>query len=473
MSRKYFDGGDTSYTHTLSEYSVNLHYDAIPADVLKRVKLMTLHTLGVSMAAGSIDLTKSAVQTGLLINGGTGGKATSWVGAHKLSAASAAFVNGTLADMLDWEDCSWCGHPSAGTFPAALALAEELGVSGKTYLEAVVAGLEVYLRVAMSVQPPAGFNHNKGWGLTSWQIFAAAAAASKIMGLDAARTNQAFGMACLYTTIPTNLMQATMSNAYHYQHGFPAMGGVMAAYAARQGIDNLSDGLDIPYAYAEQLTTEPHREWMDRSLNEFLLMKILIKHWPANMWVQTPVEIVHDLAIEHKIDPKGIAEIIIDPPTQFRMHCYAEGYSSLMEAQFSMPYVIAAMLLDPKPGAAWYTRGKMTDPTLLALAAKVKSGQGKEHTLNDSFNMYIDGRFPEKTVTIRMKDGVTYSRTQAAHKGHPDNMLTESEFRELFMHNAEPVLGTSGAEKLSDAIMNIENQNDLSSFGIYLVSAGY
>jgi len=465
MARKYFDAGNTQYTKLLSEYSSNLKYEKIPHEVIERVKLMTLHTLGVSLAAAPVDLTEKAVQSGLIMNGGAGGKATSWIGGHKLSAISAAYVNGTLADMLDWEDCSWAGHPSAGTFPAGIAVAEELGASGKQYLESVTAGLEVYLRVAMAVQPPRDFNHNQGWGLTSWQIFSAAATAAKLMGMDADKTNQAYGMAALYTTISSNLCQGTMSNAYHYEHGFNAMSGVLAAYAARLGIDNLHGGLDVPYAFVEKLTTEPHREWMGRDLDKFLLMKILIKHWPANMWVQTPVEIAGELARKHNINPDDIAEILVDPPTQFRMHFYKEGFSSLMEAQFSMPYVIAAILIDPKPGANWYTRELMSSPRLLSIADKVKPGPSPEHTLQGSFNMYVDGSFPEKTVTITMKNGVKYTGVKAGHKGHPDDMLSRDEFCELFRHNAAAALPADRADRIIDYILNIEKQGSLSTFG--------
>jgi len=135
-----------------------------------------------------------------------------------------------------------------------------------------------------------------------------------------------------------------MSDAYHYENGQNALSGVLAGYNAELGIENLTDAFDIPYAYAEQLTSEPKRDWVVKDLDQFLLLKILIKHWPANMWVQTPVEIAVELAQQHAIRPEDIEEIVVDPPTQFRMHYYPEGFSSLMEAQFSNPFVIASAL---------------------------------------------------------------------------------------------------------------------------------
>jgi 2-methylcitrate dehydratase PrpD len=471
MGRKYFDAGNTDYTRRLSEFAAGLRYGDLPAEVIERAKLMTLHTLGVSLAAANVPLSGKAAQIARRMGGGTGGKSTVWTTGDKLSATNASFANGTVADMLDWEDCSWAGHPSAGVISAALAVAEELGASGQKYIESVVAGYEVYLRVAMSVQPPRDYNHNKGWGLTSWQIFASSAAAAKLLGLDAEKTNQAYGVSVLYTSIPSNLTQATMSDAYHYEHGQNAVSGILAAYNAELGIENLTDGLDVPHAFAEHLTAEPARDWIVKDLDRYLMLKILIKHWPANMWVQTPVEIVAELAKEHAIKPADVAEIVVDPPTQFRMHFYPEGFSSLMEAQFSNPFVIASVLFDPTPGAHWYDRDKLNDPKILELAAKVKPGPREEHTLRGSFTLYEEGTFPEKTVTVTLKDGTKYVGVKAGHKGHPDDMLTREEFVELFRLNASVVFPAERVDALVDFVLNIESRN-LSEFGALLQPQG-
>lgn len=357
MTGKYFGASHTRNTKTLSEYAANLRYENILPEVIERVKLMTLHTLGVSLAAKPIDLTAKALECGLIMNGGEGGKATSWVGGHKLSAANASIVNGALAGILDWADCSLVGHPCAEIIPLEIAVAEESGANGKQYLEAVAAGLEVYLSTSMLMKIPKYFD-------------------------------------------------------------------------------------------------------------KFHLMNILIKHWPADIWVQTPVEIVSELAQRYKINPDDIEEIIIDPPTQFRMNYYKEGFSSLKEAQFSMPYVIAAVLLEPKPGASWYTREMMLNPKLLEIAEKVIPGTSEEHTLQDSLNMYIDGTFPEKKVIISMKNGKNYMGIRSGYKGYPRDMLSREEFCEIFKNNALIALPSNKANDLIDYILNIEKQTDLSNFGL-------
>lgn len=463
MGRKYFASNNTKYTQNLADYAVEINYDKLPAEVIERAKMLTLHTLGVSLAAKPIELSDSAMQVAGAMNGGAGGEASVWIGGKKLSMASAAFANGTLADMLDWEDCAWAGHPNAGAIPAAMAVAEGLKKSGKEFIEAVVAGLEVYQRVSMAVQPDDDFDHNQGWALGNWQIFAASAAAAKLMGLSKEQMNKAFGMSVLYAKMPSNLQQGTMSNAYHYEYGITAQNGIVAAMCAEKGVANLMDCFDIPYAYCEQLTKAVDREWLNKEMDKtYYLMDILVKHWPANMWVQTPVEIVKLLVAENNINADDIEEIIVNPPTQYRMHFYEDGFESLMEAQFSIPYVIASALVDPEPGPNWYTEEKFNDPKIMEYGKKVKSGSGKEQTLLESFHIYQQGSHPEKTVTITMKDGTVYEKTQKTHKGHPLDMLSREEFCDLFRREASFTLTPEQTEKVIDFVLNIENVEDMS-----------
>ena len=140
MGRKYFATNDTKYTQNLADYAVDINFDDLPEEVIERVKMLTLHTLGVALAAKPIALSDAAQKVAKAANGGSGGESSVWLGGEKLSMANAAFVNGTLADILDWEDCAWAGHPNAGAIPVAMAVAEGLKKSGKEFIEGVVAG---------------------------------------------------------------------------------------------------------------------------------------------------------------------------------------------------------------------------------------------------------------------------------------------------------------------------------------------
>lgn len=172
-----------NYTRTLSEYAVKLRYEDLPKEVIEQAKLLTLHVLGVSLAGCRVTQGNEAIALSKDM-GGEKKESTILGDGNKVSCVQAAFANSTLADVLDWEDCSWTGHPSAGAIPAALAVGERVKASGKDYITSLVAGYEVYQRIAMAVQPTPEFYSKCGWGLTSWQIFAAAIPAAKLMKLD-------------------------------------------------------------------------------------------------------------------------------------------------------------------------------------------------------------------------------------------------------------------------------------------------
>ena len=133
------------------------------------------------------------------------------------------------------------------------------------------------------------------------------------------------------------------------------------------------------------------------------------------------------------------------------------------EAEFSIPFNMATYLLDPKPGPNWYTKEKLTDPELLALAGKVKT-VGKTAGLHESFKKFRAGSFPEVTVKIVLKNGKEYSETVRFPKGHPKNRLTFDEGSEMFRRGASFALNAKKTEAAIDRIL-ISRTARRSNFG--------
>ena len=87
-----------------------------------------------------------------------------------------------------------------------------------------------------------------------------------------------------------------MSDAYHYEHGFRAKDGILAALTAKAGVENYMDCFDDTYSFDYHMTREPKRDWYTKELgSRWLTKEVLVKHWPANMWLQTPIELVHNI----------------------------------------------------------------------------------------------------------------------------------------------------------------------------------
>ena len=200
----------------------------------------------------------------------------------------------------------------------------------------------------------------------------------------------------------------------------------MCARTALEGIDNYYDCFDDPWAFENHLSTEPKPEWYTAGLGErWLTMETLLKHWPANMWIQTPLEITSDLMQKYGIRAEEIEEIIVDPPTYLRMYYSPEGYTSVMQAQFSIPYMLAVMILDPTPSAAWNREENLKDPRILFLASRVHAGAKDMLYMPECFKDFQQGHHPVITITIRTCDGHEYSETMEKHLGHPGNMMND------------------------------------------------
>lgn len=461
---------ETNYTDILSDFTVNTNYDDIPPEVIERAKMIMLQTIGVSLAAKDVPGTKKAIEMALEANGGPGGTVTGWVSGDALAPANAAFLAGTISDILDWEDTSWTGHPSCGIVPCAWIMAEHLKKSGKELLAAIVLGYEVYQRIACAVQPSLDFQKDHGWGLTSWQIFGCIIPAVKLMGLDPNAVNKAIGLGTACSTLPTSLHEITMSDFYHYEHGLRARDGIMIAELVKKGVHNFMDGLDDPTAYANLMSDVYEPDWYTRDLGtQWLTMTTLLKHWPANMWVQTPVELAHNIIFGNGLKMEEIKEIIIDPPRMSRMDQPPEGgFKSLTHAQFSIPYVISAMLHDPTPGANWYRKELLSDPDVISFAKRVIPGNSPPDPRGLGFKLFREGSFLMKTMTVNTFDGRSFTQSMDCHPGHPANMMTREEFVDRFRVQAAPVLSGERLERAIDALCNIENCDDVSTLSQFL-----
>ena len=292
---------------------------------------------------------------------------------------------------------------------------------------------------------------------------------AKLYGFDARMVDQAIGVGCECSTIPTSYHAATMSDFYHYEHGYRARDGFLIAKSVEKGIHNQRDALDEPRCYTGAICDGADLSWLTRDLgSDYLIMRTLLKHWPANMWVQTTAELVHNLSVEHSFGPEDVEEIIVDPPVRQRMWAPDEGFTSVTHAQFSVPYVVASLLYDPVPSARWYTPERMRDPKIIALAKRVKPGPSPQDSPLTGFRQFREGTYPLKTITITTKDGRTYTGSMDCHPGHPANMMSREEFVDRFRLQAAPVLQGERLERAAEALCGVEDCPDVAALSTLL-----
>lgn len=457
----------TNYTKGLSAYIANLQYEDLPQEVVERIKKLTIHCVGAALAAHDLPTAKNSrsiardtvgTQSDML--------ATVWGEKGKLPYNGAIFANATATDTLDWEDCSWTGHPSASLIPVSMALSEAMHCSGKEFITAVAGGFEVYQRIAGYIQPPKGWDHIKdGWGLCSWQIFAGSMPAGKLMNCDEEQFNLLIGATGCCTPVVDMIIQKQMSDFYHLQFGFVSFTGAMLArMAKRNELDNMYNILDdVEGGYSKMMRGFANDGWLDRNLgSEYMIMEMLFKHWPANMWVQTPLECLHEMRQKYGFTAKDVESIYITPGFQFRDGFRPTGYLGCKDAQFSIPYCLAAYMLCGEQGPNWFAEECLSDPDVLDFASRIKLDKENEILMMDAFYIYVGGSFPKIEMTITLKDGTKLTGELQFPKGHPRNPFEWEDCDQTFSIGANVVgLSPEKKEKFLAFCRNLENVADM------------
>ena len=226
----------------LAKFAAGLTLEDIPAKAIANAKLAILDCVGVSVLALSDDVGEMILQ--LARKESWQGPCTIWGSSAHAAARDAAFANATLAHALDYDDG---GHVTTYILAASAALAERRSTSGRTLLEAFIAGREV----RMSLDPLfASRFAGVGPGARGWHAngilgpIAAACAAGKILELDLAQMLNAIGLAA-GSCGALGRDGGTMAKPFRVGHA--AAAGVTCALLAQDGFTADAEALEGPY----------------------------------------------------------------------------------------------------------------------------------------------------------------------------------------------------------------------------------
>lgn len=419
---------DRSLSAELAEFLSNLEGRIAP-ERIATVGNCVIDTLG-AIAYGSAQPWSMAAARHALATGG-GGACTVVGSADPASPAMAAFANGTAAHAFELDDVheEAVNHPGAVVVPVALAVAEELDASGLAFLEAVVAGYEAMGRAGLAVGPVshmlAGFHPTSMSG-----VFGAAAAAAHLRGLDAARLNHAFGIAA---SLASGTMEFAASGgmAKRIHAGRAAEGGIMAASLAADGFAGARDGLAGTYGFCRVFTDDPRPERLVAGLGERWMMdEITVKPYASCSDVHPMVQATSELVAEYDIRARQIERIAVHTTTKVVELNDMDGTASVMAAQYSAPFnVAAAVLADPSDPAS-FSPERIADPALAALQARVTL------VLDPAFDATYAWKQGAR-VEITTTDGRVLEQTVHGQRGSMHDPLSDAEIERKFHTLAE------------------------------------
>ena len=184
-----------------------------------------------------------------------------------------------------------------------------------------------------------------------------------------------------------------------------------------------------------------------------MIMDLMLKNWPVNMWIQTPMDMIHSIVTKNDVDPDKIKLIEISPFIPNRSEdSPADGYDSMVAAQFSIPFCMAMYLKGPKVGTAWLEEEYLKDPEILKMASKVK-GIGEKSLISSNFAKFQEGSYPSYAMRVTMEDGTVYEEAIQFPKGHPQNPYTRQECIDCFKLATGGLMSEEKQDVLCDYIL--------------------
>jgi len=443
----------------LAAWAAALRFEALPREAVTSAADRIVDTLGIAFAARETDAAR-AVGAVVRSWGGRGEATLIGEGRVSLPAAAAAFYNGTCAHALDFDDTHLpsVAHPSASLVPAVLAQGEACGADGRALLTALVAGYEIYARLAMAQYDPelrnsVFFEH----GLHATSIIgtvAGAAACAQLRGLGAEGIMHALAIAC---SMGAGIVEANRAggSVKRMHCGWAAHGAITAADLAANGLTGPPSVLEGRFGFFEAYCRDRWRAdaVLDGLGTRWETPRIFFKLYPCNHFTHAIVDAALALRaqgveaddIEHvRIGTATATHRTIGDPIEQKRHP-----QSPYHAAFSGPFVFAtAMAGGGGLGVGFddFTEAALADPRRMRLA---------EHT-DVVVDAACDAVFPEQfpaIVTVRLRDGREITERVLANRGGGDRPLT----REELSRKTEMTAGSPRARRLLEAAATLRD----------------
>lgn len=376
-------------------------------------------------------LRSGTVNAAVEVARGLGGppEATLFGTAERIGAPAAALATGALAHALDFDDTHAGGlvHATAVVLPAAVAVGQQVGASGRDVLTATVVGLETVCRVAAAA--PHGF-HARGLHATMVAgVFSSAVVAARLLGLSIVDTTNALGIAGSSSGGLLAFL-ATGASTKQLHPGFASQSGIIAARLAAAGATGPATVFDGPHGVYDALATGAvdRASIVDGLGERWETTRIGIKPYPACQLAHAAIEAARVAARD--VSPDDIAAIDVDihpdsAPTVCDDSRDLTRPASAYAAKFSLPWSLAAALLDGDLTTATYET--VDRPEVSALARHVT------WTVTPTGGPAADA---PGVARVTLRDGSVVTGTVPRSSGGPDDPLSDGALDAKFLGNA-------------------------------------
>jgi 2-methylcitrate dehydratase PrpD len=424
-------------------FARELEFDALPDDVVRTALFCLTDLIGVAAAGArtpAAAIVNAYASTQMC---GKDREARILFDGRRAGLAGAAFAGAATIDAIDAHDGHVLtkGHAGVALLPALLAcidggIGERRRVDGREFIACLVLGYELATRAGIALHATTSDYHCSG----AWNALGCAALGGRLMDFDERRMRDALGIAeylgprgqiLRVCAQPTMLKDGSASGAH---------AGVTAALLAREGFTG-APALTVESDEVKTLWSDLGQRWRIREQ--------YFKAYPICRWAQPAVEAALSLKHGHRFDAADIVAIgiesfreAIDLGSQCRIPATTD------EAQYSLPFPVAAALIFGKVGADEIGATGVGDPRVARLLATFSLSE------DDEFSR----RFPAERwarVRIGLADGRSLVSEPAQARGGPEHPLSGDELQAKYRTLAMPVLGATRAARIETLIASI------------------
>ncbi len=450
---------DNTYTRGIASYIAHARYEDIPAEVIERLKLLILDSIGCGIYAADLEWSRILIDSLKAVDTSTG--CVVWGAKERLSAPHATLVNGSLIQGYEIDDAFYRGpsHVGAVVLPALFAVAETRPkMSGRELLRAALIGYEIATRASLCMGPE---HLAAGWhsGATTG-VFGAAASAAAGLGLNVEQAVHALGIA---GTQASGLMAAqygAMVKRFHA--GRASQSGLYGALFAARGYTGIIDVFESKYggfctAFSHSTDGFDLTELTAGLGETYLTMDIFLKFYSCVAGVHPALNAIRALRGQRDFSAAEVEKVTVDVSHTTLDHMgwkyRPEGVTS---AQLNMSYCLATMLIEGECFVDQFSEAMVADPRRLALIEKIDIRHDPEITA-------LGRPYRHKMhVAVKLKDGTLLKTTMQKRFDEiefPGPQPVLKKFETLARHAfAQPHV-----ERIRDAVLGLEKLSDARS----------
>ncbi len=500
--------GKKYLSHTLAEWACALKYEHLGPEAIRAAKLFWFDSIGCALGGSQQEDAHILLDHHREMGGGRAaeqqssrtadrgsGRCTCFVSGFRTNPVDAAFLNAHMIRAMDYNDIYWKAdpcHPS-DIIAAPLALCESLGLSGRDLILATVIAYEVEMRLCEMGVPGI---REYGWHHATLTAFAAPIAAGRVLNLTVDQMVQAIGISASRTFTPGAVTAGKLTNMKNTVDPWAARMGVESALLAKRGYsgpEHMIDGKEGLFAVFGHVHppataaatgkgggvggvgtggtpvprgTEAARfdagklvEGLPRSPGDhYRISDCGMKSFPIEALSHAPLTAMMKVVKENGIKASDVKEIkveviaraadILGDPHKYRP-------DSKETADHSLPYCLAAGLVDGMVTPLQFKAERVLDKALIPIMDKVKV------VANQEFEALFP-KFQPSRVTITTNDGKSYAKRVDVPKGDPRDPMTEEEIGVKFNALGGDVIGVDRCRELAGVILGLENERSMS-----------